>query len=90
VGAGIAVGGLVRAGLAAVVAGGLGLAFYLLDTIGTGLRLPDVVLDLSLSRHLGQPMAGVFDAGGIVACVVLAAGGVALSALGYARRDVTR
>lgn len=90
VGAGLAAGGVVSASLAGGVAGGLGLAFYLLDTIGTGLRLPESVLDLSLSRHLGQPMAGVYDEAGLVACGVVAVGGVVVSALGYARRDIAR
>jgi ABC-2 type transport system permease protein len=90
VASGLAVGGLVRPGLAGAVAGGLGLGFYLLDTIGAGLRLPTAVLDLSLSRHLGQPMAGVFDVGGLIACSVIVVGGVLLSAAGYARRDIAR
>ena len=90
VGAGIAAGGWFRASVAAAVAGGLGLANYLMDTIGRGLQLPQVVLDLSLSNHLGQPMAGIYDGAGLVACVVIAVGGVLVSALGYARRDVSR
>jgi putative exporter of polyketide antibiotics len=90
VGVGIAAGGLARANVAAAVAGGLGLANYLLDTIGTGLRLPRSILDLSLSSHLGQPMAGVYDPVGLIACAGLVVGGVALSAVGYARRDIVR
>jgi ABC-2 type transport system permease protein len=90
VGLGIAAGGLVRASIAAAVAGGLGLMNYLLDTIGTGLQLPEPILDLSLSSHLGQPMAGIYDPVGLVACAVIAVGGVLVSAFGYARRDITR
>ena len=89
-GVGMAVGGLVRPGLAAPVAIGLGVTFYLLDTLGAALQLPDAVLDLSLTRHLGQPMAGAYDVPGTVACLLLAFGGVAIAALGLNRRDVTR
>jgi len=90
VGIGLAVGGLLRPGLAAPVAIGLGVTFYLLDTLGAALQLPDAVLDLSLTRHLGQPMAGSYDVPGTIACLVLAFGGVAVAALGLSRRDVTR
>ncbi len=89
-GVGLAVGGLVRPGLAGAVALGLGVVFYLLDTLGAALQLPDVILDLSLPSHLGQPMAGVYDVPGTVACLVLAFGGVAVAAVGLNRRDVTR
>jgi ABC-2 type transport system permease protein len=90
VGVGLAVGGLVRPELGAAAAGGLGVAFYLLDTLGAALNLPEAVLDLSLTRHLGQPMAGVFDAGGVIACAAIAVGGVAVCAMGLRARDVGR
>jgi len=90
VGIGLAVGGVVRPTLAAPVALGLGVVFYLLDTLGAALQLPDAILDLSLTKHLGQPMAGVFDVPGTVACAVLALGGVAVAAFGLRRRDVGR
>ena len=89
-GVGIAAGGLVRAGLAAPVAIGLGVTFYLLDTLGAALQLPDAVLDLSLTRHLGQPMAGAVNLPGTVLCLALAVGGVVAGAWGLSRRDVTR
>jgi ABC-2 type transport system permease protein len=89
-GVGLAAGGLVRASLAAPVAAGLVIATFLLDTLGEALDLPDVVLDLSLYRHLGQPMAGVFDPLGIVAATVLAVGGLAVGAWGLRRRDLDR
>jgi ABC-2 type transport system permease protein len=90
VGVGIAVGGVVRPGYAAPVAAGLGGAFYLLDSLGTALRLPSWVLDLSLTKHLGQPMAGVFDPVGTAVCAALAVGGVIVGAVGMARRDLGR
>ena len=48
------------------------------------------VLDLSLYRHLGQPMAGVFDPVGIAAATVLAVGGLLVGAWGLRRRDLDR
>ena len=89
-GVGLAVGGLVRASLAAPVAAGLVIATFLLDTLGEALDLPDVVLDLSLYRHLGQPMAGAYDPVGIVVAAVLAFGGLIVGAWGLQRRDLDR
>jgi ABC-2 type transport system permease protein len=89
-GLGLAVGGLVRASLAAPVAAGLVIATFLLDTLGEALDLPDAVLDLSLYRHLGQPMAGIFDWSGIVAAAVLAIGGLLVGTWGLRRRDLER
>jgi len=87
-GVGLAAGGLFRAGLAAPLTGGLAVAFFLLDFLGESLNLPDEVIDLALSRHLGRPMAGSFDPAGIAACLILAVGGLAVSAWGYRRRDL--
>jgi ABC-2 type transport system permease protein len=89
-GVGLAVGGLVRASLAAPVAAGLVIATFLLDTLGEAVDLPDEVLDLSLYRHLGQPMAGVFDPVGIVAATALVVGGLLVGAWGLRRRDLDR
>jgi ABC-2 type transport system permease protein len=89
-GVGLAVGGWIRPVLAAIVPAALGLGFYLLDLLGSVLQLPRVILDLSLPRHLGQPMAGSFDLAGIVLCAVLAIGGVVLAGVGFGRRDVER
>jgi ABC-2 type transport system permease protein len=89
-GVGLAVGGLVRASLAAPVAAGLVIATFLLDTLGEALDLPDAVLDLSLYRHLGQPMAGGFDPVGIIVAAVLAFGGLIIGAWGLQRRDLDR
>ncbi len=87
-GIGLAVGGLIRPGIAAPVTVGLGLGFYLLDLLGPLLRLPDQIVDLSLNRHLGRPILGDFDEFGLAICAVLAIGGLALSAIGVQRRDV--
>ncbi len=87
---GLAVGGLVRASLAAPVTAGLVIATFLLDTLGEALDLPDPVLDLSLFRHLGQPMVGSFEPVGIVAAAVITVGGVLIGAWGLQRRDLDR
>jgi len=89
-GVGLAVGGLVRPSLAAPVTVILGLAFYLIDVIGSILDLPDVVLDLALNRHLGRPILGSYDEAGLVVCAALAIGGIAVCAIGMRRRDIGR
>jgi putative exporter of polyketide antibiotics len=89
-GVGLAVGGLVRASLAAWVTGILAVATFLLDTLGAALKLPDAVLQLSIYKHLGQPMAGIFDPAGLTAATVMVVGGVALCAFGLTRRDIGR
>jgi ABC-2 type transport system permease protein len=88
-GAGFLVAGLGWPRLAGVVVGGLAIGIYVLDLIGGALRLPDDVLNLALTRHLGQPMAGSFDVVGMALCAVLAAGGLVLGALAMGRRDLT-
>ncbi len=87
-GFGLLVGGLGRPGWAALSVGVATLAFYLLDLLGAILRLPDDILNLSLSHHLGRPMAGVYDIPGMVACAAIALGGLILGALAFARRDL--
>lgn len=89
-GIGLAVGGLVRPTLAAPVTLGVALTFFLWELIGSIAGFPDEVLDLALSRHLGQPMLGQYDWPGMAACVVLALGGIALCAIGMRRRDIGR
>ena len=65
-------------------------ATYIIDLVAPPLGLPDGVHQLALTTHLGQPMVGVWDPAGIIACVVIAVGGIALGAWGFARRDVAR
>ena len=89
-GIGIAVAGLVRAGLAAPVVALVTVLTWLFDFLGPALSLPDPIQQLALSSHLGQPMIGIWDPGGIVACLVLAVGGIALGAWGIQRRDLGR
>ncbi|MEO8571651.1 MAG: ABC transporter permease subunit [Chloroflexota bacterium] len=89
-GVGLAVGGLVRTSLAAGVTAVLVIATFLIDTLGAALKLPDPILQLSIYKHLGQPMAGTFDPVGIAVSVVLIVGGVALCTFGLTRRDIGR
>jgi putative exporter of polyketide antibiotics len=89
-GVGLAAGGLVRASLAAAVTSFLVIATFLIDTLGAALKLPDPVLQLSLYKHLGQPMAGVFDPVGIAVAIVMVVGGVAVCGFGLTRRDIGR
>ena len=79
-----------RAGLAAPVAAILVIATFVLDTIGAALRLPDPVLQLSLYKHLGQPMVGILDPLGIALAIGLAVGGLGVGAWGLQRRDLDR
>jgi ABC-2 type transport system permease protein len=89
-GIGLAVGGLVRPSLAAPVTIVLGLGYYLIDLIGSILDLPDFIVDLALNRHLGRPILGSYDEGGLLTCAALAIGGVVVCAIGMRRRDIGR
>jgi ABC-2 type transport system permease protein len=89
IGVGFAVGGLWRTSLAAEITALVVVATYLIDLIAPALSLPDWVHQLALTAHLGQPMIGDWDPVGIVACVVIAVGGIALGAWGIRRRDVS-
>jgi ABC-2 type transport system permease protein len=89
-GVGLAVGGLVRTSLAAGVTAFLVITTFLIDTLGAALKLPDPILQLSIYKHLGQPMAGVFDPVGIAAAAVMVVGGLAVCAIGLTRRDIGR
>ena len=90
VGVGFAIGGLWRTSLAAEIAALVVVATYLVDLVAPPLKLPDWVHQLALTAHMGQPMIGTWDAAGVVACLVIAIGGVGLGAWGMSRRDVGR
>jgi len=47
------------------------------------------VVGLSVTHHLGQPLAGAYDWLGIVLLVALAAGGLIVGALALQRRDLS-
>ncbi len=90
VGIGVAIGGLWRTSLAAEVAALFVVVTFLLDLLAPPLNLPDWVHQLALTSHVGQPMIGNWDPVGIVLCVAIAVGGIALGAWGIGRRDVAR
>lgn len=90
VGIGFAIGGLWRTSLAAEITAILVVVTYLIDLLAPPLGLPDWFHQLALTSHLGQPMIGNWDPVGIVACGVLAVGGIAVAAWGMTRRDVAR
>jgi ABC-2 type transport system permease protein len=87
-GIGLAVGGLLSSGIAALVVVAVTLVMWFVDVVGPPLGLPDVIHDLALQAHYGQPMLGEWDAGGVIASLVLAAGGLAIGAFGFSRRDL--
>lgn len=90
VGVGVAVGGLWRTSIAAEITALFVVTTYLIDLLAPPLGLPDWFHQLALTAHLGEPMIGNWDPVGIVACVVIAVGGIALGAWGMGRRDVAR
>jgi ABC-2 type transport system permease protein len=90
VGIGLAVGGVLRTGWAAPAVVIVVLLTWLLQLLGPLFDLPEIVQNLALTAHLGQTMVGVWDVGGLIACAVLALGGIALGAWGLQRRDLVR
>jgi ABC-2 type transport system permease protein len=87
-GVGFAVAGLFGAGLAAPVVAIVTIVIWLVDFLAPLLGLPEAIRQLTLSSYMGQPMVGIWDWTGIVACIALALGGVAVGAWGMARRDL--
>ncbi len=67
---------------------GLSVGMWLLEFIGSAVGLPEHVLNLALIRHLGQPMAGMYNESGMLICAGIAVGGAVLGALAFKRRDV--
>jgi len=88
VGVGFAIGGIWRTSLAAEITALVVVVTYLVDLLSPALGLPDWFRQLALTAHMGQPMIGSWDPVGIVACVVIALGGIGLGAWGMGRRDV--
>lgn len=87
-GIGVAIGGVFGTGYAAPAVAVLTTLTWFIGIIGPALGLPDIVRELALTTHYGQPMVGVWDPAGIVASLGLAVGGVALGAWGFKRRDL--
>jgi putative exporter of polyketide antibiotics len=88
VGIGLAVAGAGWPQWAALAVGAFTLIFYLVELLGGLLGLPAEFLNLSLTNHLGRPMVGDYDWPGMVACAVLAVGGLLLGAWRFSRRDL--
>lgn len=88
VGVGFAVGGIFGPSFAAWTVTAFVIGTFLVDILGAALNLPDMFQQLALTRHVGEPMLGNWDVGGVVACLALAVGGLALGAWGLHRRDV--
>jgi len=88
VGIGIAIGGLWRTSWAAELVAAFVIATFLVNLLAPALEMPGWVQDLALTAHLGQPMIGQWDVGGLIACAVIAVGGILLGAWGMSRRDV--
>ena len=89
-GIGVAVGGVFRTSIAGEVVALLVIVTFLVDLLAAALRWPDWVRQLALTAHLGQPMVGIWDWAGMLACVAIAAAGLLLGTWGLARRDVQR
>jgi putative exporter of polyketide antibiotics len=87
-GIGHAVGGVFGARFAATAVIVFVVVTWFIQLLGPLLGLPQVVQDLALTTHFGQPMVGVWDATGIVASLVLAVGGVMIGTGGFRRRDL--
>jgi len=88
IGIGMAVGGLIGTRFAAPVTLIVVLLTWLLQLLGPLFKLPDIIQQLALTNHYGQPFVGVWDWGGVVISVVIAVVGVALGAWGLKRRDL--
>lgn len=87
-GIGLAVGGVVGTRYATTVTVVFVILTWFVQLLGPLLNLPDVIRQLALTSHFGQPMVGVWDPVGIVASIGLAVGGVALGVWGFSRRDL--
>ncbi|MGZ8562356.1 MAG: hypothetical protein ACXWWU_01920 [Candidatus Limnocylindria bacterium] len=87
-GIGLAVGGLFGTRMAATVVVVFVCVTWFIQLLGPLLNLPEVVRQLALTSHYGQPMVGVWDAVGIGASIAIAVGGIALGAWAFSRRDL--
>ena len=87
-GIGLAIGGVLGTRFATTVTVLFVIVTWFVELLGPLLNLPDIIRQLALTSHYGQTMVGVWDPVGIVASVALAAGGIAIGAWGFARRDM--
>jgi len=87
-GIGLAVGGVLGTRFAATASVVFVIVTWFVQLLGPLLNLPDIVRQLALTSHYGQPMVGVWDSVGLVASIAIAIAGIALGAWGFARRDL--
>ena len=87
-GIGIAAAGVFRASIATATVLVVVIGTFLVDLLVPVLRLPDWVQQLALTAHLGEPMVGAWSGPGMIACLVLAVGGLVVGAWGMSRRDI--
>ncbi len=85
-GIGMAVGGVFRTSLAGEVVAFIVIGTFVLDLLVPALKLPDWLREVALTSHLGHPMVGLWDWPGMIACVVIALGGLVLASWGLRRR----
>ncbi|HEX7068638.1 MAG TPA: ABC transporter permease subunit [Candidatus Limnocylindria bacterium] len=90
VGIGHAVGGAIGTRFAASAVVVVVVVTWFIQLLGPLVGLPELVQDLALTSHFGQPMVGRWDASGIVAALVIAVAGMAIGTWGYRRRDLRR
>jgi ABC-2 type transport system permease protein len=88
VGIGHAVGGVIATRFAGTVVVIFVIVTWFIQLLGPLLGLPDVVRQLALTSHFGQPIVGAWDPVGIVAALGLAIGGVLIGTWGFSRRDL--
>jgi ABC-2 type transport system permease protein len=88
VGIGHAVGGVIGTRFAGTFVIVFVIATWFVQLLGPLLGLPEIVRELALTSHLGQPMVGVWDPVGIAVCAALAVGGILVGTWGFARRDL--
>jgi ABC-2 type transport system permease protein len=90
VGIGMAVGGLFRTSWAAPFVVIFIVATWFVQLLGPLLGLPELITDMAITSHFGQPMVGVWNIPGVVAALVIGVVGIAIGAFGFVRRDLRR
>jgi ABC-2 type transport system permease protein len=90
VGIGMAVGGLFRTSWAAPFVVVFIVATWFVQLLGPLLGLPELITDMAITSHFGQPMVGVWNIPGVIAALVIGVVGIAVGSYGFARRDLRR
>ena len=88
VGMGHAVGGVLGTRFAGTFVIVFVMLTWFVQLLGPLVGLPQLVQDLALTTHFGQPMVGAWDSTGIVASIALAVIGMAIGTWGFRRRDL--